>query len=400
MAKIIVKGQKKKNSGLVYFLTIVFSIAFLWFGNQIASQNMRLFDQQGQMATLKARVIAINDTIVTSESVGDGSEIKLTDILFSAEITSGARKGEVVNALQNLNSYFIVTNKPVEVGDKTILYELYNEQYATDWVFGEYHRTDALVILAVLFALLILLFGRIKGLQTLISLVFTVLAVFFVFVPSILSGYNIYLWTMITCLFTTVMTLIIVSGVNMKTVSAIIGCMSGIILSAILVIIMDQLLNLTGVIDEDSVFLLMMNPEHPVDLKGIFFGAIVVGAMGAIMDVSMSISSALYEMKEKYSATTFRQLFSSGLTIGRDIMGTMANTLVLAYIGGSLSVVLLLFTYSSSMLDLLNREMVVIEILQALVGSMGILLTLPLTAAVSGLLYAEKKNHNRLRNKV
>lgn len=400
MAKIIVKGQKKNNSGLVYFLTIVFSIAFLWFGNQIASQNMRLFNQEGQMATLEARVVAVNDTIVTSESVGDGTEIQLTDILFSAEITSGARKGEVVNALQNLNSYFIVTNKPVEVGDKTILYELLNEQYMTDWVFGEYHRTDALLVLGIVFMVLLIIFGKAQGFKTLLSLIFTVLAVFYVFVPSILSGYNIYLWTIITCLYVTAMTLILVSGANMKTVSAIIGCLSGIILSAVLVILMDRILNLTGVIDEDSVFLLMMNPEHPVDLNGIFFGAIVVGAMGAIMDVAMSISSALYEMKEKYAANSFKQLMNSGFTIGRDVMGTMTNTLVLAYIGSSLSVVLLLFTYSSSLIDLLNREMVVIEILQALIGSISLLLTLPLTTIVSCFLFIEKKDKLRLRDKI
>ena len=144
----------------------------------------------------------------------------------------------------------------------------------------------------------------------------------------------------------------------------------------------------------------MMNPENPIDLKAIIFGAIVIGAMGAIMDVAMSISSALYEMREKYAATNFTQLFSSGMTIGRDIMGTMANTLVLAYIGGSLSIVLLLITYSSSVLDLLNREMVIVEMLQAIVGSMGILLTLPLTAFVAGILYSKKPDTKRLKNKI
>jgi uncharacterized membrane protein len=163
---------------------------------------------------------------------------------------------------------------------------------------------------------------------------------------------------------------------------------------------MDIFLKLTGVVDEASVYLLLMNPEHPVDLKGVIFGAILIGAMGAVMDVSMSISSSLYEMKEKYAAHSFAQLFSSGMTIGKDIMGTMANTLVLAYIGSSLSTVLLLITYNPSLLDLMNREMVVIEILQAIIGSLGILMTLPLTAMVSGFLYSRGNNRNHLKRRV
>jgi uncharacterized membrane protein len=143
-----------------------------------------------------------------------------------------------------------------------------------------------------------------------------------------------------------------------------------------------------------------MNPDHPIDLKSIFFGAIVIGCMGALLDVSMSISAALYEIKEKYAANTFSQIVSSGMTIGRDTIGTMANTLILAYIGSSLSIVLLLITYNPSMLDLLNREMVVIEIMQALIGSLGILLTVPLTSIASGLLFARGADSSRLKNRV
>ena len=144
----------------------------------------------------------------------------------------------------------------------------------------------------------------------------------------------------------------------------------------------------------------MLNPDRPIALKGVIFGAIVIGAIGAFMDVAMSISSALYEMKEKYAANSFAQLVSSGFTIGRDIMGTMANTLVLAYIGSSLSVVLLLITYNPTLLDLMNREMVIVEILQALIGSLAILMTLPLTALVAGTLYSRTGDKDRLRNRI
>ena len=322
------------------------------------------------------------------------------DILFEAKILSGSQKGTVVSAVQKINSYFMVPANEAVVGDKVVLVGVSDETYKVNWLYSQYLRTDKLIIASAIFGALLILFGQRKGLQTLISLTFTILSVFFVFIPAVLSGYNIYLWTMITSIYITVMTLIIVSGINKKTIAAIIGCMSGVIFSAVLVLFMSNALKLTGVIDEESVFLLMINPESPIDLKGIFFGAIVLGALGAIMDVSMSISTSLYEMKEKYAANSFKQLFTSGMTIGKDIMGTMANTLILAYIGSSLSTVLLMIVNRPSVLYLMNIELVTIELLQAVIGSLGILMTLPLTALISALIYSEKPDSKRLMNRV
>lgn len=401
MAKVIVKGNKKnKNYGWIYMLTIVLSIMFIFFGNRIAGKNMTVFGDSSEVNVVRAKIVEILDTIESQTELSSETTITNRDIIFLAEYTTGPHKGERVQGIQTINSYFVVSSKEVSVGDKVLLYEFYNEEYQIPWVFGEYARTDELIVLGAIFSILLVLFGKKKGLQTLISLTFTIMAVFLVFVPSILSGQNVYLWTMIVSVFVIAMTLIIVSGVSIKTLAASIGCFSGVAFSAVMVIIMDYFLKLTGLVDQDSVYLLMLNPDNPIDLKGVFFGAIVIGAMGAIMDVSMSISSALFEMKEKYAANSFSQLVSSGMEIGRDIMGTMANTLVLAYIGSSLSVVLLLITYNPSLLDLMNREMVVIEILQALIGSLGILMTLPLTAIVSGILYSRGIDKNRLRNRV
>jgi uncharacterized membrane protein len=110
------------------------------------------------------------------------------------------------------------------------------------------------------------------------------------------------------------------------------------------------------------------------------------------MDVAMSISSSLWEIKEKAGRINFETLFRSGLTIGRDIMGTMANTLILAYIGSSLSVVLILSVYSNSLMNLFNMEMIVVEILQALAGSLGILFAMPLTAVICSAVFLKSKN--------
>lgn len=375
---------------LIYLVTVLLSVAFIFFGNKVASGKMDVLmgDEGFQIEKAKVtEIVGVYDESLTSD---EKSGLMIKDIAFKAVITSGELKGETVVGIQNLNSYMMIMPKEVSAGDKILIYSVHNDVFNTDWVYGEYIRTDALMVLGAVFVILLLIFGRFKGLQTLVSLAFTVLAIFVVFVPSILSGYNIYRSAIIICVYITVMTLIIVSGVNRKTVAAIIGCIGGITVAALLVIVMDGVLNLTGLVNEESAYLLMLNPENPIDLKGVFFGAILIGAMGAIMDVAMSISSSLFEIMETSKNVGARKLVKSGMTIGRDIMGTMSNTLILAYIGSSLSIVLLLITYNPSLLDLLNREIVVIEILQALVGSMGILFTIPLTAIASGLLYTRK----------
>ena len=158
-------------------------------------------------------------------------------------------------------------------------------------------------------------------------------------------------------------------------------------LAGILTVIMDQSMMLTGVLDENSVILHGLKPENPLDLRAIIFASIIIGAVGAIMDVSISIAAALAELKEKVPDIGFKELLQSGMTISRDIMGTMANTLILAYIGGFMSGVLLMVAYNSSMLDLFNREMIVVECLQSLVGSLGILMTLPFTSLICAVLF-------------
>jgi uncharacterized membrane protein len=162
---------------------------------------------------------------------------------------------------------------------------------------------------------------------------------------------------------------------------------------------MNKILALTGIVDEESIYLTFIETETPIDLKAIIFAAIIIGALGAIMDVAMSTASSLWEVRDKADSVSFEALFKSGMNIGRDVMGTMTNTLILAYIGSSLSVVLLLSVYSTSLLYLLNREMIVIEILQALIGSFGLLLTLPLTSFICAVIYV-KDNKQKTRRDI
>jgi uncharacterized membrane protein len=226
-----------------------------------------------------------------------------------------------------------------------------------------------------------------QGLKTVISLGFTCVSVFAVLIPAILNGHNIYLWSVIICVYITLMTLSLISGFNTKSLCSVIGCLSGVACAGLTVLVMDKFLNMTGLLEEESIYLYQLYPDNPINLKAIIFAMITIGALGAVMDVSMSISSSLFELKTKSPSIQPKELMKSGFTIGRDMMGTMANTLVLAYIGSSLTCVLLLVSYNANIEQVINKEVIVAEVLQALAGSMGMLLTLPLTSAVCAAVY-------------
>ncbi|MFA9380190.1 MAG: YibE/F family protein [Acetanaerobacterium sp.] len=383
-------SRKRLLRFIIYVVTILCSVAFLFFGNRLTSK-----DAAGVLSTTatiqpeKAAVNMILDRNTESYDLG-GTIIENVTIRFVARIASGAQQGSDVMVVQSVDGYMPTGLKEVEVGDKVLVALNPDDPAANTWMFVEYLRTDMLLVMGLIFALLLLLFGGIKGFNTLLSLAFTCSAVFLVFIPSILAGYNIYLSSVIICLFIIVMTLMIINGPNKKTLTAILGCFGGVLLSGVIAVTMDSFLKLTGYTDEDSAFLALLETPTPIDLKAIIFGAIIIGAMGAIMDVAMSIASSLQEVSQEAKNPTFSTLLRSGFSIGRDMMGTMSNTLILAYIGSSLSVVLLLIVYSPSILHLLNREMIIVEILQALVGSLGILFTIPFTSLLCAAMYSKK----------
>ncbi len=211
-----------------------------------------------------------------------------------------------------------------------------------------------------------------------------------VFVPSILKGNNIYLSSIIVSVFIIFMSLLIINGANKKTLCAIVGNLGGLLIAGLLALFISNILNLTGLIDDDSMFLLLVETNAPIDLKAILWAGIVIGSLGAVMDVSMSIASAMNELAENMEVKNFKTMLKSGFNIGQDAIGTMTNTLILAYIGSSLSVVLLLMVNYKDVLLLFNLEMIVFEIIQAIIGSMGILFAIPITSIFAAYVYNKK----------
>ena len=369
----------KRKKIIIYALTIILSVAYIYFGRQIALQGYPEWEDPAE------EPMTVRVTEIVSDSVSNNERV----IVFNAEVLNGELEGDTITSDQTIYANYYPQQEPVSVGDKVLVFaNTYTE--GMDWSMLEYFRSDSILILGIVFAAIILIFGRFKGVNTLISLAFTVLAVFAVFVPSVLSGQNIYLWSIITCIYTIVMTMLLINGADKKSFAAGMGCFLGVAIAGILTVIMDKVLLLTGMLNEDTLYLQMVQTQSPIDLKGIIFAAIIIGAMGAIMDVAMDISSSLNELRTNIPDISSARLIKSGFNIGRDVMGTMANTLVLAYIGRSLSTTLLLVAYNVTFVELMNMELIVVELLQALVGSIGMLMAIPMTSFICAAIYPKR----------
>ena len=310
----------------------------------------------GDPPTYKAEVRSVTETENEITAFAPGSkqyEVQL-------HIDSGPAEGtEATITHRTLNNPAFDIH-PQE-GDNLIVRDE-NGSYA----IVDYDRLPAMLALSLGFAVLLIAKGLIA---------------FILFAPS-----HILLWTILIGTIITLATQLIVNGCNVKSAGAIIGTIGGILVAGLLAILAIHFTYLTG-IDEEQAGMLKALYLQNVDFRELLFAGIVLGALGAVMDVAVSIASAQYEMKLLAPKTKFQALVTSGLNVGRDVMGTMANTLVLAYIGGALPLILLISAQPDlPLLHVMNLNMIATEVVRSLIGSIGLLCAIPITAYATAFL--------------
>ena len=391
----MIENWKKLPTQILTLAAAVF--IFLFASRNCISLRKTLLAQQNGWVSCTGRVISIEDTKVILYE--ENTNLKQTFILFKVLLTSGQNRHKEVLAIQTIDDFIAIKAKQVEPGDRVIILKTTASDNETDfdklirnpaYLFEEYNRIPYLALLFFLFAFLIVLFGKGKGIKTLLSLILTCIVIFFYFIPAVFSGHSLYTSSLFVCLYSLITTILIINGYTKKSFVAIAGCSGGLLCAAILTVIMTKCLKLNGFLNNESVYLLSILPNGSSNLVSVIFASITIGSIGAIMDVSMSLASSLNEIAAAVPDISFRQLLKSGFEIGKDMMGTMANTLILAYIGGSLSFVLVLVAYNTSYLGLLNHQMITVQILQGLAGSIGILCTIPFTTLLAALIYSVK----------
>ncbi|MFH0702503.1 MAG: YibE/F family protein [bacterium] len=328
------------------------------------------------------KIISETQNKELQESFGGNQVTQLLEV----KILSGEYKGKIVKIENQLtsNPAYDIKIKP---GNRVIL-DIEKNKDHPDIYISDVERAPALMIITGLFFVLVLVIGGIRGLRSLISLGITTFLVFFVLFPAILNNYPIIPVTMLIVLVSTVFTMFIVGGINVKSLSASIGTITSIAIAGLIAALVIKIAPLTGFYDQESIMLWSSRPD--LNYTGLLTSAMIIGALGAVMDVGMSIASSITEVKNTDKSLTFMQLTKSGLNVGKDIMGTMSNTLILAYVGGVLP--LLLLAVDVPMVKFINLNSIATEITAAIAGSIGIVLCIPITAVVAGYLIGNKKN--------
>lgn len=308
--------------------------------------------------------------------------------LMTVKVTSGQYAGETLLVYNYVGPLY---GGPLESGDGvTMVISTYEDGSHRATVY-EYNRAGALAVVLAAFLLITAVVGGKTGIKSILGLGVTVLALFYVLIPAFMKGADIVLTTFVVCSGVAVVCFVILGGVTKKTVGAALGTIAGMAAAAMFALLAQKLARISGLrVPEVEPLLQLRQTGTPIGLKGLLTGGIIVAALGAVMDVSMSISSALQEVHLANPALSRRELFRSGMNIGRDMVGTMTNTLILATIGSGFVLIIYLYTLGLSKYQLLSSSYLSIEVISGLAGSTGVILSIPLTAAISAGLYGKQ----------
>ena len=368
----ITKNKQNKRTIILSILLVVVSLVGYYF----ISTNEAYYKK-----TI-AKIISVTETKDSQGYDMNGKAEQIYKQQMNAIIMNGTHKGEKIQ-LQNKTSYSQAYDLSFKVNDEvfvSIREDASNK--IVSYNILDFKRDKYIAYIAIIFILLIILIGGFKGLRSLTSVIVNII-IFSAVVKLYLDGYNLILVSSIASIIFIITSLIIVNGINNKTASAIVGTMVGTLFSMLITVVVIKITNANGIHYEEMEFLIR-SPEQ------IFIIEVLIGTLGGIMDIAISISSAIKEIYDRNPNIERKMLIKSGMEIGKDIMGTMANTLVFAYISGSIPMILLWLINGYSTFYVIDFN-ISLEIIRALTGSIGIVISIPITLYISVLLLRKNR---------
>ena len=338
----------------------------------------------------KAEVISTDESSIIStgliQSGEQRCELKLLDGMFEGETVHGV----------NFLSGSLENDKIYRPGEEALVVVSYAENGITSVTMTDHYRIDKEAILALMFIVLLIIFAGKNGMFAVLSFVITILMIWKVLIPCYLKGMNpVWVGMGITIVLTAVI-IFLVYGVDKRTMTAFMGSMLGTATTCIIGIIFTDLFKIHGAVMSYSETLLYSGHQD-LNLTQIFTSGIFIGASGAMMDLSVDITSAVHEVIQKKPDISWREAAKSGMNVGRAAMGTMTTTLLLAYSGGYIALLMTFMAQGTPITNILNYKYVSSEILDTLVGSFGLVTVAPFTALMSGLMltkHSEKTEEN------
>ena len=376
-----------------YFGIIV--LGFIFCVVVILNSGLLFVERDGNFTTQRGRVLSVDNANLLPDP--NYQNMILGTQILEIEFLTGEYKGQTFSNVENkLQPLF---NNITEEG-MVMLFNIRSQDGNIIRIdmFG-YSRDGLVYALIGLFLLVLIGIGRKKGLYSAIALAFTIVMVVFFMAPAIMKGHSPIFMAIVTAVITSIFTIFLIAGISLKSFATIGGIVLGVASAGIIGVISGNIGHVSGLNMADAEGVLFLAKDLPLKIPELLSAGVIIAALGAVMDVAMSISSAVFEMKKINVKLDMRRLYESGMNIGRDTMGTMSNTLILAFAGSSFCVMLIIILYQLPYMCLINLNLFIVEVIQGISGCIGLFLTVPITALFAAALASENNITIFIKNK-
>ena len=376
-------SRKKAVRYLIYLLLVCVFAVFVFKLNQV--EKTELVVRTGQTFE-KGKVTEILQDNLDSNGTRVGEQ------KVRVKMLTGVRKGEELDVTSSSGYLF---GAACTVGMKVIVMQSVAGETTIASVYSQ-DREWVIYIFAILYLLALCIIGGKQGIKGCLGLIFTFFCVIFVYLPLVYLGYSPFWSAVFICFLTTLVTMYLIGGPTKKTCAATLGTLAGVVLAGISAWCFSKASGISGYNVSDIETLMTLWNTNRIQVGGLLFSGLLISCLGAVMDVAMSISSAIDEIYKQNSSLTRKELFKAGMRVGRDMMGTDSNTLILAFAGSSVSTLLLDYAYDLPYQQIINSNNIGIAIMQGLAGSFGIVLSVPLTVLICTILFHRKETAVKL----
>ncbi|WP_186423877.1 YibE/F family protein [Lacrimispora celerecrescens] len=373
---------------LSFLFCMVFIAILIWINQPLPGE---VPTAASQIRFARAHVTEIIRDDAKAEDWTEGLRIGVQEVYV--QIDSGEDKGKILPAVNYMSAY---NNVDLKAGTK-IIARMDIDANGLSYIASipNYNRGPALLGLTVIFVLFLAVFGGKKGIAAILGLAFAIVDIWFLLIPMIRHGINPIFSSVVIAAVTTAVSLVLLNGLSMKTLCATIGCVGGVAMAGAAAALTAVATPINGFNMSEAEELILRADGTSLNISGLLISAILIAALGAVMDVALTITSAVFEMHQLNPEVNRQKLIQSGINIGRDAMGTMANTLILAFAGSAFNMLILFRIFDYPYLQIINSDMMALEIIQGISGSIGIVMTVPLVAFLSAFLCSGKNAVDR-----
>ncbi|MDZ4991988.1 YibE/F family protein [Clostridium perfringens] len=382
--------MKNKNKFKLSFTIILITLILL---GVLYLNNLNLW-KNSNISEVKAKVLNVDNNGITQAGIS-----KIGEQHLKVKILSGDFKGEEINATNFLSGKLEMDTYYEDEDTIVLALQVGNEGDIIGAKAMDLYRQGWQGLLFLMFIICLIFYAGYTGVKALFSFVASLFIIWEILIPMLLKGVNPLIISTIVLILLSAIIIFSVAGITKKGVSAFIGTISGLIVTIGITLFFGEKLNLNGM-TQNFAETLIFSGYINIDMKHVFYAAVIIGAAGAAMDIAMDVSASMEEIKEKKPDINRKELIASGFNIGRSVIGTMSTTLLLAYSGGYLTLLMLFMSQNSSFTRIINLQMVSSEIMRTVVGSIGLVLVAPITAIVSGFMLTTQFSLNKYASKI